>query len=74
MPYTIEVIRDACITAETCVVEAPNTFELDDEGIAIILNPQGDDDDAVFAAAEGCPTEAVVLKDKATGAQVWPEE
>ena len=72
MAYTIEVIRDQCITAETCVAEAPNTFEIDDEGIAIIINPTGDDDDAVMAAAQGCPVECVILKD-AAGAQVWPE-
>ena len=74
MPYKIDVIRETCITAETCVAEAPNTFAIDDEGIAIILSATGDDDDAVFAAAEGCPVEAVILTDTSTGEQVWPEE
>ena len=32
----IEVDREACISVATCVQVAPNTFELDDEGIAII--------------------------------------
>ena len=72
MPYAIEVLRDQCITAETCVAEAPTTFEIDDEGIAIIINPTGDDDDAVYAAAESCPVECVILRD-AAGAQVFPE-
>ena len=72
MAYKIEVIRDQCITAETCVAEAPNTFEIDDEGIAIILDPVGDDDAAVYAAAESCPVECVILRDEG-GNQVFPE-
>ena len=73
MPYDVEIVREQCITAETCVAEAPNTFAIDEEGIAILLDADGDDDDAVYAAAEGCPVEAVVLKDRDTGEQVWPE-
>ncbi len=72
MAYKIEVIRDQCITAETCVAEAPNTFEIDDDGIAIIIDAAGDDDAAVLAAAEACPVECVILRDDA-GNQVFPE-
>lgn len=72
MGYSIEVIRDQCITAETCVAEAPNTFEIDDEGIAIVIDPNGDDAEAVYAAAESCPVECIILRD-AAGAQVFPE-
>lgn len=72
MPYKLKVIRDACIGAATCTAEAPNTFDLDDEDIAIITDPTGDDDDAVLAAAQSCPTDAIVVIDE-NGNQVWPE-
>lgn len=71
MAYTIKVIRDLCIGAGTCVAEAPAVFDLDDSDIAIIVDPNGDDDRAVFDAAEGCPTEAIQLFDD-TGKRVFP--
>lgn len=73
MAYRIQVLRDVCIGAGTCVAEAPNTFDMDDEDIAVVIDPTGDDDDAVFAAAQGCPVDAIVLIDEATGERVWPE-
>ena len=30
----IKVINELCISAATCVVRAPDTFDLDDDGIA----------------------------------------
>jgi ferredoxin len=74
MPYQIKIRRDVCIGAATCVAEAPNTFDMDGEDIAVILDPQGDDDDTILAAAQGCPVDAIVLIDPRTGKQVWPEE
>ncbi len=72
MAYRIEILRDLCIGAGTCVAEAPKVFDLDDEDVAVLVNPNGDADGDVLAAAEGCPTEAIVLRDSKTGAQVFP--
>ncbi len=69
--YRVEVKRDLCIGAGTCVLEAPRVFDLDDEDIAIIIDPNGGPDDDVLAAAEGCPTEAIELFD-ATGVKAYP--
>ena len=71
MAYRIEVKRDLCIGAGTCVAEAPRVFDLDEEDIAIILDPNGDGDADILAAAEGCPTEAILLFD-AAGSRVFP--
>ena len=73
MAYQIKILRDMCIGAATCVAEAPNTFDLDDEDIAIIVSPDGDTEEDVLAAAQGCPTDAIVIIDSDTGEQVWPE-
>lgn len=74
MPYKIKVLRDVCIGAGTCVAEAPNTFELDEDDIAIILSTDEDDDEEIMAAAEGCPVDAIILIDTDSGEQVWPED
>ncbi|MSP72491.1 MAG: ferredoxin [Myxococcales bacterium] len=73
MAYRIEVLRDVCIGAATCVADAPNVFEMDDDDKAIVIDPQGDSDEDVYSAAQNCPVNAIILIDEATGEQVWPE-
>ncbi len=68
----VEVIRERCISSSTCVALAPNTFELDGEGIAIVRNAKGDGDEVVLHAARGCPVNAIVVYDE-DGVQIWPE-
>ncbi len=72
--YKVEVIRDKCISAASCVAIAGNTFKLDEEGIAVILSQNGDDDQTKLLGAQSCPTAAIVVTDTQTGAQVWPQE
>ncbi len=72
MSYSIKILRDLCIGAGTCVADAPKVFELDDEDIAFVLDPSANTEDEVLAAAQGCPTEAIVLYDE-DGDQVFPD-
>ncbi|MEE2644546.1 MAG: ferredoxin [Myxococcota bacterium] len=74
MKYHIEVRRADCISAAACVIEAPQTFRIDEEDIAVIIDPAGDDPESILAAAESCPTNAIVLVDTESGEQLWPEE
>ena len=67
----IEVDREACISVATCVAVAPNTFELDDEGIAIIKNATGDDAKTILQAAQSCPVNAIRIYDDG-GKQIHP--
>ena len=71
--YKVEVIRDKCISAASCVAIAPGVFELDEQGIAIILSQDGNDDQTKLLAAQSCPTAAVIVTDTETGQQVWPQ-
>lgn len=71
--YKVEVIRDKCISAGSCVAIAPGVFELDEEGIAVILSQDGNDDQTKLLAAQSCPTAAVIVTDTETGQQVWPQ-
>lgn len=72
----LEIIidRDECIGDGACCSDAPGTFEMDDENIAILKTPWTDDREAILEAARNCPTEAITVKDTATGEQLFPED
>jgi ferredoxin len=67
----IEIDRELCISVASCVAVAPNTFELDDEGIAVVKNLNGDDEKTILQAAQSCPVNAIRLFDDA-GKQIHP--
>jgi ferredoxin len=70
--YKVEVIRDKCIGAASCVAIAPAVFEMDEENIAIIISQNGNDDDTKLLAAQSCPTAAIIVTDLEQNKQVWP--
>lgn len=66
------VDKDLCIGAATCVAIAPNTFLLDSEAKAIILDTaENDTDDTIIDAARGCPTAAIIVED-INGNEIFP--
>jgi ferredoxin len=68
----IEVDRELCIGAASCVGIAPEAFELDVENIAILKSDwQSLSDEILIAAAESCPTKAIFLYD-GNGQQIFP--
>ena len=71
--YKVKVVRDACISAASCVALAAGTFKLDDENKAVILEDSTDTEEAILMAAQSCPTKAIIIVDTETGKQVWPE-
>ena len=70
--YKVEVIRDKCIGAASCVAIAPAVFEMDEENIARIISQDGNDDDTKLLAAQSCPTAAIIVTDLEQNKQVWP--
>ncbi len=58
---TIEVDRDLCIGSGDCVDTAPAVFELDDEGKAVVLDPNGAPEDEIVDAARNCPVTAIFV-------------
>lgn len=67
----IEIDRDLCIGAESCVVVAPEVFEMDAENKAILKNAAGSDDQTILMAAQSCPVAAILLYDE-DGNQMYP--
>lgn len=70
---TIQIDRDLCIGAATCVAIAPKAFSLDQEAKAIIIDTaEGESDEILIDAARGCPTTAITILD-ANGNKLFPK-
>ena len=68
----IEVDRDLCIGAGPCVTFAGQTFQLDNEGKAVVIDPTGNTDDEILTAAMSCPVLAIKVYDK-QGNLIYPK-
>lgn len=70
--YKVVIDRAACIGATTCVVVAPEAFDMDIENIAV-SKPGAEllDDEVLLMAAQSCPTAAIILYDE-KGNQIFP--
>jgi ferredoxin len=62
----INIDREACMGSGNCSFWAPGVFDLDDEGIAIVLDVSAATDDKIVLAAQGCPTQAIAIFDGET--------
>jgi ferredoxin len=70
----ITVNRDECIGDGACCNDAPDTFEMDDENIAVVKDPVGDDRETIVEAARNCPTDAIMVEDTESGEKLYPED
>ena len=71
--YRIQLNREVCVGDRACSEEAPETFALDEEGKAVVMDPEGDPAEQVLRAAKQCVHEGITLHDAETGEQVWPK-
>jgi ferredoxin len=62
----IVVDRDRCIGSGQCTLYASGTFTQDEEAKAVVLDPAGDDPDAIRTAVEACPTRALQIEEGRT--------
>jgi len=70
---TLTVDRNLCIGAATCIAVAPQTFILDDEAKAIVLeSAQQETPETIIESAKACPVAAIIITDE-TGKKVFPE-
>jgi ferredoxin len=60
----IEIDRDLCIGFGNCVETAPGVFELDDEEIATVKDPEAADMNALRDAERLCPSAAITIVDE----------
>lgn len=67
----IEVDRDLCIGAASCVVIAEKVFKLDEENKAVVIDLNGNDEETILEAAKSCPVQAIFLYDENDN-QIFP--
>lgn len=66
----IKIDRETCMGSGNCQFWAPNVFDLDDEGVAVVVDLAGDPRNKIVNAARGCPTQAITVLE--AGEQVAP--
>jgi ferredoxin len=57
----IRIDRERCMGSGSCQFHAPQTFDLDAECKAIVIDAEGDAAGSIRNAAESCPTRAIEL-------------
>jgi len=64
----VSVDRSLCNGYGNCVMEAPEVFELDDEGMAVVLDesPTGENAEKAKTAAAMCPVDAILLQNESS--------
>jgi ferredoxin len=59
----ISIDRDVCMGSGQCAIYAQHTFDVDDDAIAIVIDPEGDPEVDIMRAVNGCPTQAIKVSD-----------
>jgi ferredoxin len=67
----IRIDRTLCVGFGDCITLAPQAFELDADGVAVFLQPESITREALIAACDECPVDAITVWDEAEG-QVVP--
>jgi ferredoxin len=64
---TVRIDRLLCVGFGDCIEEAPEAFEFDEDGIAILTNPEDVERERLIRACEVCPVDAIEIEDAAAG-------
>ncbi|MEI8000881.1 MAG: ferredoxin [Actinomycetes bacterium] len=57
----IEVDRELCMGSGNCQFWAPGVFDIDDDGVAVVVDPTAAPADKITLAVDGCPTKAITV-------------
>lgn len=67
----VEIDRELCIGAASCVTVTPEAFRLDSENKSTVIPGHRADDEAVLSAARACPVAAIYLYGQ-DGRRIYP--
>ncbi len=62
MTIEVDIDRDRCMGSGNCVYEAVGAFDLDDDGVAMVVDPEAVDEATLLSAARNCPTQAITVR------------
>ena len=57
----VRIDWDRCMGSGNCVFWAPETFDLSDDGHAVVVDAAATDEERLQVAAQGCPVGAISL-------------
>ncbi|MGD0392602.1 MAG: ferredoxin [Acidimicrobiales bacterium] len=57
----VAIDRDACMGSGNCVFWAQGVFDLDEDGVAIVVGDVTGREEEVRTAASNCPTSAILV-------------
>lgn len=60
----IRVDRSLCMGSGQCLWYAPNTFDQDDNTVAVVIDQHGDPEEKIQTAIDSCPTQAISIVPK----------
>lgn len=60
-PLDVEIDWERCMGSGNCIFWAPDTFDLSEDGHAVVLDAAATDEARLRVAAEGCPVGAISL-------------
>jgi ferredoxin len=57
----IRIDRNLCMGSAQCLWYAPNTFDQDDNTVAVVIDQHGDPEEKIQTAIVSCPTHAISI-------------
>ena len=57
----VRIDWDRCMGSGNCVFWAPDTFDLSEDGHAVVTDAEATDEERLRIAAQGCPVGAISL-------------
>lgn len=60
----VSIDRDSCIGSGTCVQLAPESFELDDDGVATLISSSAAGETSLRTAERSCPVHAIKVNSR----------
>lgn len=60
-PLDVKVDWERCMGSGNCLFWAPDTFDLSEDGHAVVIDAAATDEGRLRVAAEGCPVGAITL-------------
>ena len=67
----IQIDRGLCVGFGDCVEQAPGAFRLDQDGLAVFVEPESVERTILLQACDACPVDAITVWD-ADGRQIVP--
>jgi ferredoxin len=67
----VRIDRTLCVGFGDCISEAPEAFRLDNDGVAVFVEPEKVLRERLLHACDACPVDAITVTD-AEGRQLVP--